>query len=210
MAYNDFTIDALIEKFDLTIRDDAAFFASFPPLPISDLLKRTLDENIPVALHFSTEKARSELLIMPVLMEVRRQLSRRISVFSGVPFNVASDEGLMGVCDFLLSLSPVQLVVQAPVVSVVEAKNDNIRAGIAQCIAEMIAAEKFNAAKENLIESVFGVVTTGTIWQFFRLTGKVVSIDDAEYPIGEPERIVGILTGMIQSVASDQPRPTST
>ena len=199
MAYNDFTIDGLIEKFQLTIEDGNTFFARFPALPISALLQQELEENVPVALDISTEKARSELLIMPVLMEVRRQMERRISVFSGVSFNVSPDEGLYGICDFLLSLSPVRLTIQAPVVAIVEAKNENMKSGIAQCIAEMLAAQKFNAAKNNPINSVYGVVTTGTAWRFFRLDGTTVYADDTEIAIETPERIVGLLTGLIHS-----------
>ena len=55
---------------------------------------------------------------------------------------------------------------KATVVAVVEAKNENLKLGINQCIAEMVAAQVFNRAKNNAIETVFGVVTTGTAWLF--------------------------------------------
>ena len=103
------------------------------------------------------------------------------------------DRGLRGVCDFLFSLSPEQLFVEAPVVAVVEAKNDNIKSGLGQCVAEMLAAQTFNERRGNPIPTVFGVVTTGSLWTFLRLTGDLVSIDAAEYHIKEVERIVGIL-----------------
>ena len=64
------------------------FFTTIAPVTVSDLLRQTLAENVPVALDISTEKARSEFIIAPVLMEVRRQLHARISLFSGVEFNV--------------------------------------------------------------------------------------------------------------------------
>ena len=83
----------------------------------------------------------------PVLVEVRRQSQRRISLFSWVECTVDVAQGLHGVCDFLLSLSPLQLTIQAPVVAVVEAKNENMKAGIAQCTAEMLAAQKFNTLR---------------------------------------------------------------
>lgn len=87
MAYNDFSLDTLIEQFGLQIEESNPFLV-FPPVAISDLLQQTLAENIPVALDISTEKARSELIIAPLLMEVRRQCENRISLFSGVEFNV--------------------------------------------------------------------------------------------------------------------------
>jgi|SRR5579872_47673 len=197
MAYNDFTLDALIEQFQLLVQEDSDFFAAFPPVAISDLLRQVLEESVPVALEISTEKARSELIIAPVLMEVRRQFQPRISLFSGVEFNVDIEHGLRGVCDFLLSLSPLQLTVQAPVVAVVEAKNENMKAGISQCIAEMIAAQRFNQAKGNGIGTVYGVVTTGSVWKFLRLTDTVVGVDVTEYHIREIEKIVGILVAVI-------------
>jgi len=38
-----------------------------------------------------------------------------------------------------------QLAIEAPVVAIVEAKNENTKQGIVQCMAEIVAAQKFNA-----------------------------------------------------------------
>jgi hypothetical protein len=198
MAYNDFTLDILIAQFSLQVQEESNYFTLFAPLPISDLLRQILQENVPLALDISTEKARSEFIIAPVLSEVRRQLDHRISLFSGVEFNVNPEQGLRGVCDFLLSLSPLQLTIQAPVVMVVEAKNENVKQGISQCIAEMLAAQQFNHERHNAIETVSGVVTTGSAWKFLRLTGTSVMVDTTEYHISQVERIVGILVAMLQ------------
>ena len=118
MAYTDFTLDMLIEQFGLQIQEASPFLAGFAPLPMSHLLQQKLEENVPLARDISTEKTRSEFIIAPVLVEVRRQCKKRISVFSGVEFTVDIAPGLRGVCDFLLSLSPLQLTMQAPVVAV--------------------------------------------------------------------------------------------
>ena len=139
MAYNDFTLDTLIAQFSLQVQEESNYFTLFAPLPMSDLLRQTLQENVPLALDISTEKARSGSSLL-LYSQVRRQLDYRISLFSGVEFNVNPEQGLRGVCDFLLSLSPLQLTIQAPVVMVVEAKNENVKQGISQCIAEMLAA----------------------------------------------------------------------
>src|SRR5262249_35032841 len=147
-------------------------FAAVPALHVSALLSDTLAENIPLAVAISTEKARSELIIVQILLEVRRQAQRRISLFSGVEFTVDASQGLKGVCDFLLSLSPEQLTIEAPVVAVVEAKNDNLKSGIGQCIAEMVGARLFNEQRGSAIKSVYGVVTTGSLWKFLILDGE--------------------------------------
>jgi hypothetical protein len=125
----------------------------------------------------------------------------RISLFSGVEFNVDVEQGLRGVCDFLLSLSPLQLANEAPVVAIVEAKNENIKQDIVQCIAEMVAAQKFNSDQGNPVRAGFGAVTTGSIWKFLRLTDGIVTVDSREHYISEAERIVGILVSMLREAA---------
>ena len=209
MAYNDFTLDTLITQFRLQVHEESNAFASFTSLPISDLLQQMLQENLSLALDINTEKARSEFIIAPVLSEVRRQLQFRISLFSGVEFNVDSAQGLRGVCDFLFSLSPLQLTIQVPVVMVVEAKNENVKQGIGQCIAEMIAAQQFNQERNNAIGTVYGVVTSGNLWKFLRLTEMHVVVDATEYHISQVERIVGIIVAMLKEAAGEPPLASS-
>ncbi len=201
MAYNEFSLNAVKQQFGLQTVERAGLFADTPPVPASDFLRQTLEQNLPLALAMATEKARSELIIMPVLLEVHRQTRQGFSFFSGVEFNVDFDRGLRGVCDYLLSLSPEQLTVEAPVVAVVEAKRDNISAGIGQCVAEMVGAQTFNAQRGNAIPTVYGIVTTGTNWKFLRLTGDVVSVDLSEYYINQVEHVVGIIASMVRDPA---------
>jgi hypothetical protein len=198
MAYNDFTLDALKQQFGLRTEERGDYFAQVPPATISDWLHRHLREYVPVALAIGTEKARSELLITPILLEVHGQFQQRFSLFSGVEFNVDIERGLRGVCDYLLSLSPEQLTIEAPVVAVVEAKNENIKQGINQCIAELIAAQSFHRSRQNEIDTLYGVVTTGSAWVFLRLVDTVVHVDRTEYHISQAERVVGILMAMLR------------
>ncbi|MEL6166422.1 MAG: hypothetical protein AAFR37_22660, partial [Cyanobacteria bacterium J06628_3] len=102
-----------------------------------------------------------------------------------------------GFCDFLISLSPEQLVIEAPVVTLVEAKNDNIQSGLGQCMAEMIAAQIFNQRKGKQISTIYGVVTTGTNWKFLALKGQVIEVDLNEYFISNLGKILGILKSLI-------------
>ena len=202
MAYNDFTLDALKQQFGLRTEERMDRFAHAAPADISAWLRETLDQNLPLALAIGTEKARSELIIMPVLLEAHRQTEQGFSLFSGVDFNVDFDRGLRGVCDFMLSLSPEQFFIEAPVVAVVEAKNDNIKSGLGQCAAEMLAAQTFNERRGNVIPTVYGVVTTGSLWTFLRLTGDLLSIDRTEHYINEVESIVGILVAMVRGAGA--------
>ncbi len=202
MAYNDFTLEALKEQFGLKTDEQGDYFARAAPLPVSEKLRQHLDEYVPLAIAIGTEKARSELVIAPVLLEVREQLAHAVSFFSGVEFNADPERGLRGVCDYLFSLSPEQLTIEAPVVTIVEAKNENLRQGINQCVAEMVAAQVFNRARGSAIETVYGAVTTGTNWLFLRLTGSVVFVDRSEYYISQVEKIAGILVTMLREASA--------
>lgn len=204
MAYSNFTIESLKRKFQLTINEAGDFFADAEPVAISHLLAETLKENIPLALSISTEKARSEMIIAPVLIELRRLLKHQISLFSGIEFNVDKELDLHGVCDYLISLSGEQLTVSAPVIALVEAKNENIKAGIAQCVAEMLAARLFNEQQNNRIDTIFGVVTTGSNWKFIRLHKTTVYIDETEYYIKEADKIIAILLKMISGALEEK------
>ncbi len=196
MSFSEFTIDDLKERFGLRIEERPDVFASVAPCPVSPLLADVLRENVPLALAISTEKARSEMIIAPILIEVRRQCRHEISLFSGVEMNVDAAQGLKGVCDFLLSRSAEQLTLEAPVVAVVEAKNENMKQGMAPCIAEMVAARLYNRQRRREVPAVFGAVTTGSNWRFLQLTGAVVVADLTEYFVREVDRIVGILVSM--------------
>lgn len=199
VAFSDFSIGEVKRRFGLQLDESGDFFAAVAPVAASSLLQETLREGIPLALAIGTEKARSEMIVAPVLVEVRRQLSHAISLFSGIEWSVEPSQGLRGVCDFLFSLSPEQLDVEAPVVAIVEAKRDDMSLGIGQCLAEMVGARIFNQRRGNSIATIYGVVTTGNIWKFLRLVKDTAFVDVTEYHIKEVEHILGILRGMLKS-----------
>ena len=115
-------------------------------------------------------------------------------MFSGLDFPVDPASGLTGRCDFLLARNPQQLDLVAPVCVLVEAKNENMIAGIPRAIAAMVAARRFNEAAGTPIDPTCGVVTTGLLWRFLKLEGNTAAVDAVEYPIQSPRRIFGILT----------------
>ncbi|MDQ2732355.1 MAG: hypothetical protein M3Y56_11915 [Armatimonadota bacterium] len=199
MAYRDFTLSDITRKFPLTLDERVDLFASTPDVAISAELEATLGDTVPLALAIHTEKARSEMIIIPILLELRRTLDRRMSLFSGVDFSVDAANGLNGVCDFIISASPEQLLVTAPILMMVEAKSDNIKAGLAQCIAEMIAAQIFNARNETGPTTIYGAVTTGTNWRFLKLEGTTVVVNAVEYYIDHAEKIMGILMQIVST-----------
>jgi hypothetical protein len=201
MAYSDFKLSELIKTFGLILSETVDLFADVEEVECSDNLAFNLKDSIPLAVAIGTEKARSEMIIAPILLEMKRRLNHQISLFSGTDFNVDFEQGLNGTCDFIISLSPEQLFISAPVITLVEAKNDNIKSGLGQCVAEMIAAQLFNEREGNNIKSIYGVVTTGELWKFLKLEGKLVSIDLSNYPVGNANKILGILLSTIHDPA---------
>ena len=201
MAYSNFTLDTAQEAFELEETDAAGIFADFESLVPSELLTAVLARNIPLATAIGTEKAKSEMIVADVLVELREQLEHRISLFSGIDFNVDPENGLVGVCDFVVSLSPRQFSLKAPVIILVEAKNDNLEIGLGQCVAEMVAAQRFNAEKGNNIPCIYGATTSGTEWRFLKLEGKQLYIDMSIYQIERCDKILGILASMVAQKA---------
>jgi len=193
MAYSDFKLSNVSKIFELTITESSQLFADVPEIEPGELLTTILKENIDLAVSINTEKARSEMIIAPILLEIRRKLNYHISLFSGIEFNVDPSKGLNGFCDFLMSNSREQLFISSPILAIVEAKNENLKAGLGQCTAEMVAAQLFNQQEGNEISIIYGAVTTGTVWQFLKLENKVVSIDLTEYFIRDIQKILGIL-----------------
>ena len=194
MSYSEFTLESVQIAFDLTIIERANLLNDTALSESSDFLKELLKEFAPLALAMNTEKARSELIIAPILVEVRKHFLDRASLFSGVELNVDRDRGLNGVCDFLLSRSPSQLMLKAPVVVIVEAKKENINGALGQCIAEMWAAKLFNQQHQNDIPIIYGAATTGNDWKFLRLSDRLVEIDLTEYQLSNIDKILGILS----------------
>jgi hypothetical protein len=193
MAYSDFTIAQVQADFQLTIDERQALFTDVPPVQPSALLKDFLAEYLSLAIDVNSEKARSEFVIAPVLADVRRHSHYQVSLFSGKEFNVDKSQGLAGYCDFILCLSREQLYIQSPVMMVVEAKNENIIGGLGQCMAAMVAAQRFNQQTGPAISEIFGTVTTGTNWRFLKLRNHTVWLDNTEYYIRDIDKILGIL-----------------
>jgi hypothetical protein len=194
MSYSEFkTIAQVQSKFGLTVRESETLFVDIQPLPVSDYIQQTLRRNLAIANAINTEKARSELLIAPILLEIRQIFHGQVGFFSGAEFNVDVEAGLNGFCDFLLTASSEIYEISCPVITLVEAKNENIKGGLGQCMAEMVAAQKFNA-NSNMLLPIYGVVTTGMIWKFLRIEDKIIWIDREDYFIKEIDKLLGILS----------------
>jgi hypothetical protein len=192
MAYNNFTLNSVKDFFKLKVKD-APFCGTLPLAEPSPEMAIVLAEWFPIAQAARTEKALSELLVSPILLEARRLADRQVQLFSGEEFDVDRDRGLNGFCDFLFSRSESRLTIEAPVLMVVEAKRGELELGLGQCIAEMVAAQIYNQQQEQPISAIYGSVTSGKLWQFLKLEGSVVTVDLTTYPIVPVSKVLGIL-----------------
>ena len=201
MAYSHFTLSAARKAFELETVRSIGLFSQTEPVEPSAELTRALAKKAPLAVAIATEKAKSELIVSEVLFELREHFEQRVSLFSGIDFTVDADAGLVGVCDFLVSLSPEQFELEAPVIVLVEAKRDNLTSGLGQCVAEMVAAQRFNAEHGNDIPCIYGATTSGIDWLFLKLEGQTLHIDMDVHTIERCDKLLGILASMVEQKA---------
>lgn len=201
MPYSNFTFDSVRETFQLESVQSRGIFSDSEPVEPSAYLVEGLKRKVPFAVAIGTEKAKSELIVADVLVELCVYFDYRISLFSGIDFNVDAEKGLVGVCDFLVSLSPEQLSLKAPAIILVEAKKDNLTEGLGQCIAAMVAAQRFNADKGNDIPCIYGATTTGIEWLFLKLVKRQLHVDMTLYTIERCDKLLGVLASMVSQKA---------
>lgn len=204
MSYRDFALTDVEARLGLTLTTERLFPDLAPCVPRKEFVE-TIAEGTTLAQGTDSEKAKSEFVIAPILLEFRRLRGNRNAVFSGVEFNVDTAQGLNGYCDFLITSSPRLYIVTAPVIAVAEGKNDNVNTGLGQCIAEMRAAWLFNAQKGVPVSQVYGVATTGTHWKFLHLRDTLVTLDTDDYFVRDLGKILGILLHMADAAEPKQP-----
>ena len=196
MSYSKFTRGELKDKFGVEIFFQAGLFDKVEARAIGEWLKIYLAKNTDFAILQATEKARSEYIIAPIFAELREQAEAKISVFSGWELNVDVEKGLTGRCDFLVSRTPYQADLEAPIVVAVEAKQQDFDKGTTQCLAEMVGARIFNEREGNPQNEIYGTVTTGDAWRFLVLRENKGLIEPNLLTLKDIDKIFGILWAM--------------
>lgn len=205
MAYADFDLKTAVQKFDLSKNESVDLFAHLEPIQPSDTLNQWLAEFAPVALGITTEQARRELIITPILAEAKRRSRLAINFFPGAPLSVDEARGLTGVCDYLITRSAEVYYVEAPILAVVEAKREDLSGGLGQCVAEMVAIQLFNQREGTPVPAAYGCVTSGNLWRFLKLEGNSLFIDMPEYGLGQLAKILAILVDIVGTGAPAAP-----
>ncbi len=198
MAYNTFTLNKLKADFGINQVKSSFIPRNLPALTSSQRLLDQLNdaEGMPLA----SEKAKSEFIIKPVLMEMVRLHRDKITMFSGYTFDVDKAQKLAGRCDFMIANQPYLVELNAPVFCMVESKNGILEDGFGQCGAEMYATQIYNQQQGYTYPAIYGCATTGYTWAFLKLENNTLFIDNLYIPLSltAPENVLAVLEWIIE------------
>jgi hypothetical protein len=189
MAYSNYSIPKLKQQFQLE-QNNVVLFDKKKVKGIKPSRRLMLELGEGQTMPLLSEKAKSELLISPILREIHRK-NPSLSIFSGYTFNIEGNDELSGAPDFLISNRPNKVEIEAPVFCLVESKNKTPDEGYAQCAAEMYAARLFNQQMGEPYENIYGAVTNAFEWVFMKLDGNNILIDQERYFIIEIPKLLG-------------------
>ena len=189
MSYTDFDISKVEKELNLEIVINKIDWQIETVAP-SEWLLNSLERGEQIA--FVSEKARSEFIVAPILLAAKEIAENKIQIFSGQTLNVDASLGLTGECDFILSKTQPTPILKSPIITLVEARKNDIELGLGQCIAQMFASAIFNKRSGNNYPTIFGCVTTGENWQFLKLEGNTAIIDSEKFYLSELDEILGV------------------
>ncbi len=194
MAYSDFTLKDLKVKFGINNKIGQLFSNITPVSTSEDLLKDlALAQKLPIR----SEKAKSELIVMPILLDLMKRNKDFFTIYSGDSLIADKNKGLSGECDFILAKDTGTFDINTPIITVVEAKKNDIEIGIPQCAAQMLGARIFNKEYGNELDPIYGCVTTADNWIFLKLEGDTIAIDSQKYYLGQIEELLGVFQFII-------------
>lgn len=194
MAYGDFSFDEIESKFGIKNKVKRLFDDHLPPLEPSPNLKYALD--IAAELPIRSEKAKSESIVFPILVELRHRNQNFFTIYSGDNLSVDNAQGLNGECDFILAKDIGSFSINYPIFQIVEAKKNDIEVGVPQCAAQLVGAKFFNEKKRIKIDQIYGCVTTGNEWLFLKIDSEL-TIDSRIYYLNELNELLAVFQQII-------------
>jgi hypothetical protein len=154
------------------------------PVPVSDFFRQRLER----LQRFDLESLEvSKTLLIDAICEEGLEGFERLKVWKGA---YLEGEGTCGNADYLIAERRAYL--EAPFVCAIEAKKDDFEQGAAQCLVEMQACQWTNRqlGREMVI---YGIVTNGEGWKFYRLEQDGTAWESLLYGIGEMSILLGLL-----------------
>ena len=187
MGYSNFRkISQVTNRFGLD-HQLGSIFTKIKPVKPSRWLRESLE--IAIEMPLTNEKSKAERLISPVLSEVVRAYREQLTLFSGEELSVDAAQDLAGPCDFFFALHPPKMEMEAPVISLVEAKDEDMDWGLGQCAAQMYGAYLFNEQHQKPAKIVYGCATTGVEWKFLKFENNIFTID--RHSMTEMSQVLG-------------------
>jgi hypothetical protein len=189
MAFSNFkTIGEVLKEYQVTYTE--ANFVEEVPFNVPDYFREDLEIVMREGVVNNSEFAICENLIYPVFKEVWKLYNSRFTIWSHQSLNY--DEKLSGYPEYILAKrSPLgKVVFDKPYFILVEAKQDDFEGGWAQCLAEMIAAQKLNN-EQNIV--IFGIVSNGSTWQFGNLENNKFTRNITPYAIYELDKLFAVV-----------------
>ncbi|MBF2064485.1 MAG: hypothetical protein IGS39_08695 [Calothrix sp. C42_A2020_038] len=185
MAFSDYkTIAEVLKEYQVTYTE--ANFIVETPFNISNYFREDLELMLRDAVVDCSEYAICENLIYPVIKEVWKVYRTKFVLWSHRSLNF--DKKLSGYPEYILATrSPLgKIVFDKPYFILVEAKQDDFEGAWAQCLAEMIAAQKLN---NKLKVTIYGITSNGGFWQFGKLEENIFSKNIKYYTIQQLEEL---------------------
>ncbi len=195
MGYSNFKkIETVSKKFGVSVKRQRLFEKVISTEPSSWLIQTLqIAQNFPLR----NEKVKSERIVSPILVEVANAYQDYVTLFSGEDLEVNPDKDLSGACDFFFTLVPESAYLETPIISLVEAKDEDMDYGIAQCAAQLYGARLFNEAENKNIPILYGGATDGAEWIFMRFENNTFYIDKQVYT--DLKEILGVWHHIIKS-----------
>ena len=195
-----FSAMKLEEAMQLTGRENlTVWHLNAPPRPPSDILKTNL-QRLNVFDLVGSEQAKT-LLIDALFAEVFQEYPT-LKVWKAAGLETDTHTGI---ADYLIA--PRRAYLKTPLLCTVEAKRDDFEKGEVQCLAEMTACQ-WNNKREGLDLEVYGIVSNGQGWQFYRLASDSEPFVTVQYAIGDLPGLLGALDAVCAACAKNVP-PTN-
>ena len=194
MSFSEFkTIGAVLQEFQVRYCEDN--FVENLTFQIPDYFREDLALMLRDGMVDNSEYAICENLIYPVLKEVWKIYRQDFILWShqGLTF----DNRLTGFPEYILARrSPLgKVVFDKPYLLLVEAKLDNFESAWAQCLSEMIAAQRLNQEAPIV---VFGIASNGKTWQFGKLEGDRFTRNIHNYSLQDLDAVFGAVNYVFQ------------
>ena len=189
MAFSDYkTISQVQAEYQIKYQEEN--FITISEYQPSDIFIKEFEFNQKNLDIFSSEAARCEIIIFPILREIYKNYYQKTSFW--VQKSISYDDKLNGTPDYIVSKKSElgKTMLEFPLLIIAEAKKNDFEQGWAQCLSELIAAQYLNNYTE---KPLYGIVTDGKLWEFGQLLDKEFTKNLDSFTVTELERLFGVL-----------------